>query len=102
MDLTTLALSSSLTLTLAILAAPLALTLRPSPLKQDWALAHVKTSVKSAFFVSLLGLFIFLNDGTETIVTTWQWINVLTFDISVSLKFDFYSIIFTPIALYVT
>jgi len=35
MDLTTLALSSSLTLTLAILAAPLALTLHPSPLKQD-------------------------------------------------------------------
>ena len=102
MDLTTLALSSSLALALAILVAPLALTLHPSPLKQDWALTHVKASVKSAFFVSLLGLFIFLNDGTETIVTTWQWMNVLTFDISVSLKFDFYSIIFTPIALYVT
>nr|WNH24391.1 NADH dehydrogenase subunit 5 [Vinciguerria poweriae] len=102
MDLTTLALSSSLALTLTLLTIPLMLTFSFKPLKQDWALVYVKTSVKTAFFVSLLALMIFLNDGTETIVTTWQWMNTLTFDINVSLKFDFYSIIFTPIALYVT
>ena len=102
MDLTTLALSSSLALTLVLLAIPLVLTLSFKPLKRDWALTHVKTAVKTAFFISLLALLIFINDGTETIITTWQWINTLTFDTNISLKFDFYSIIFTPIALYVT
>nr|QXI83522.1 NADH dehydrogenase subunit 5 [Salanx chinensis] len=95
-------LSSSLLLIFALLLYPLLTTLSPSPVEKDWALTHVKTAVKAAFLVSLLPLFIFLNAGAETIVTVWQWMNTLTFDINVSFKFDHYSIIFTPVALYVT
>nr|YP_010956325.1 NADH dehydrogenase subunit 5 [Astronesthes nigroides]WMY89418.1 NADH dehydrogenase subunit 5 [Astronesthes nigroides] len=99
---TTFALTSSLLLTLTLLIYPLLTTLAPSPRQETWALTHVKTAVKTAFFVSLLPLFIFLDEGAETIVTNWQWMNTLTFDINLSFKFDHYSIIFTPIALYVT
>nr|WNH22788.1 NADH dehydrogenase subunit 5 [Yarrella blackfordi] len=99
---TTLALTSSLLLTLTLLIIPLITTLNPSPRQKDWALTHVKTAVKAAFFTSLLPLVIFLDQGTETVVTNWQWMNTLTFDINLSFKFDHYSTIFTPIALYVT
>uniref|UniRef100_UPI003D42B6F3 NADH dehydrogenase subunit 5 n=1 Tax=Pristobrycon striolatus TaxID=42536 RepID=UPI003D42B6F3 len=97
-----LILSSSLILTLTLLLYPLVLTLTPNPQKPNWALTHVKTAVSSAFFVSLLPLMIFLDQGTESIVTSWHWMNVASFDINISFKFDHYSLIFTPIALFVT
>nr|QWE37354.1 NADH dehydrogenase subunit 5 [Osmerus mordax]UZC54973.1 NADH dehydrogenase subunit 5 [Osmerus mordax] len=102
MHLTSTILSSSLLLIFALLLYPLLTTLNASPAHKEWALTHVKTAVKAAFLVSLLPLFIFLNSGAETIVTAWQWMNTLSFDINLSFKFDHYSIIFTPVALYVT
>uniref|UniRef100_UPI003D371326 NADH dehydrogenase subunit 5 n=1 Tax=Serrasalmus eigenmanni TaxID=165114 RepID=UPI003D371326 len=97
-----LILSSSLILTLALLLYPLIMTLTPTPQKPEWARTHVKTAVSSAFFVSLLPLMIFLDQGTESIVTNWHWMNTASFDINISFKFDHYSLIFTPIALFVT
>nr|ATG33725.1 NADH dehydrogenase subunit 5 [Leptobotia rubrilabris] len=99
---TTLVLSSTLILVLTILIYPLLTTLNPNPQDPKWATSHVKTAVSTAFFVSLLPLMIFLDQGTETIVTNWHWMNTSTFDINISFKFDHYSLIFTPIALYVT
>nr|QPZ47727.1 NADH dehydrogenase subunit 5 [Thymallus grubii flavomaculatus] len=99
---TTLILSSTLLMIFALLIYPLMTTLNSTPRQENWALTHVKTAVKMAFLVSLIPLFIFLDQGTETIVTNWQWMNTSTFDVNLSFKFDHYSIIFTPIALYVT
>nr|WNH18614.1 NADH dehydrogenase subunit 5 [Chilomycterus antennatus] len=99
---TPLLMTSSLIITLAILIYPVLTSLNPNPLNPNWALSQVKTAVKLAFFTSLLPLSLFLNEGTEMVVTNWNWMNTLMFDINISFKFDFYSIIFTPIALYVT
>nr|QWT89340.1 NADH dehydrogenase subunit 5 [Toxotes chatareus] len=99
---TSLMMTSSLIIIFTLLAYPVLTTLSPLPRKPDWALSHVKTAVKLAFFVSLLPLFLFLNEGLETIITNWSWMNTITFDINISLKFDHYSIIFVPVALYVT
>nr|YP_010957144.1 NADH dehydrogenase subunit 5 [Citharichthys stigmaeus]WMY90432.1 NADH dehydrogenase subunit 5 [Citharichthys stigmaeus] len=99
---TSLMMASTLIMIFTLLAYPLLTALLPSPRGQDWAVSHVKTAVKIAFFVSLLPLCLFLNEGAETIVTSWCWMNTNTFDINISLKFDFYSIVFTPVALYVT
>nr|YP_009003701.1 NADH dehydrogenase subunit 5 [Alepes kleinii]AHC02287.1 NADH dehydrogenase subunit 5 [Alepes kleinii] len=99
---TSLMMTSSIIIIFTLLIYPVLTTLNPRPQQPHWALTQVKTAVKLAFFVSLLPLFIYLNEGLETIITNWNWMNTLTFDINISLKFDHYSIIFTPIALYVT
>nr|YP_009142686.1 NADH dehydrogenase subunit 5 [Triplophysa bombifrons]AKH79452.1 NADH dehydrogenase subunit 5 [Triplophysa bombifrons] len=99
---TTLILSSSLILVITILVYPLLTTLSPSRKTSDWATTHVKTAVSTSFFVSLLPLILFLDQGAETIVTNWHWMNTAIFDMNVSFKFDHYSLIVTPIALYVT
>nr|UGW52119.1 NADH dehydrogenase subunit 5 [Thunnus tonggol] len=99
---TSLMMTTSLIIIFSLLAYPVFTTLSPRPQAPDWALTQVKTAVKLAFFVSLLPLFLFMNEGAEAIITNWTWMNTLTFDINISLKFDHYSIIFTPIALYVT
>nr|YP_010133005.1 NADH dehydrogenase subunit 5 [Etheostoma tippecanoe]QWE36445.1 NADH dehydrogenase subunit 5 [Etheostoma tippecanoe]QWE36458.1 NADH dehydrogenase subunit 5 [Etheostoma tippecanoe] len=99
---TSLMMASSLIVIFTLLTYPVLTTLNPCPREPDWATSHVKTAVKLAFMVSLLPLFLFINEGAETIVTSWSWMNTLMFDINISFKFDHYSIIFTPIALYVT
>nr|WNH37240.1 NADH dehydrogenase subunit 5 [Synchiropus goodenbeani] len=68
---------------------------KPYPLK-------VKTTIKLAFFVSLVPLAIFLNTGLEALTYTWAWTKFSCLPLSLSFKFDLYTIIFTPIALYVT
>nr|QJW33586.1 NADH dehydrogenase subunit 5 [Ammocrypta beanii] len=99
---TPLMMTSSLIIIFTLLTYPILTTLSPAPRGNSWALSHVKTAVKLAFLVSLLPLFLFINEGAETVVTSWTWMSTLAFDINVSFKFDHYSIIFTPVALYVT
>nr|YP_010501010.1 NADH dehydrogenase subunit 5 [Cottus tenuis]UXB58403.1 NADH dehydrogenase subunit 5 [Cottus tenuis] len=99
---TSLMMTSSLIIIFTLLLYPVLSTLTPQTKTPYWATSHVKTAVKLGFFVSLLPLFLFLNEGAETIVTSWTWMNTTCFDINISFKFDHYSIIFTPIALYVT
>nr|YP_009020668.1 NADH dehydrogenase subunit 5 [Lophius litulon]AHL44190.1 NADH dehydrogenase subunit 5 [Lophius litulon] len=94
--------ASSLLIIFALLTYPVLTTLTPNPTRGGWALLQVKAAIKLAFFTSLLPLFLFINEGAETIISSWTWTNTHTFDINISLKFDIYSIIFTPVALYVT
>nr|YP_010406852.1 NADH dehydrogenase subunit 5 [Parupeneus pleurostigma]URF19484.1 NADH dehydrogenase subunit 5 [Parupeneus pleurostigma]WNH17626.1 NADH dehydrogenase subunit 5 [Parupeneus pleurostigma] len=102
MHVTSFAMTTSLLTIFSLLLYPLLTTLSPAGPAPNWSLTHVKTAVKWAFLVSLLPLFLFLNEGAEAIITNWAWMNTLTFDVNISLKFDHYSILFTPIALYVT
>nr|QHD18581.1 NADH dehydrogenase subunit 5 [Percilia gillissi] len=94
--------TSGLIIIILLLVYPVLTTLNPHPQNNSWALSQAKTAVKLAFFTSLFPLFIFLNEGTELIITNWGWMNMGSYDINISFKFDLYSIIFTPIALYVT
>nr|YP_009144943.1 NADH dehydrogenase subunit 5 [Gnathopogon taeniellus]AKJ83392.1 NADH dehydrogenase subunit 5 [Gnathopogon taeniellus] len=102
MNSTTLIMSSSLVLVITILIYPLLTTLTPKPQNPEWASTHVKNAVSTAFFISLLPLMIFLDQGMESVTTNWHWMNTHMFDTNISFKFDHYSLIFTPIALYVT
>nr|BBF17087.1 NADH dehydrogenase subunit 5 [Chirocentrus dorab] len=94
--------TSSLTLTIALLSYPLLTTFTPTPLPPQWATTHVKAAVTCAFAVSLIPLCLLLSEGTEAVTTSWHWMNTSTFSTSLSFKFDLYSVVFMPIALYVT
>nr|YP_010892694.1 NADH dehydrogenase subunit 5 [Ambassis agassizii]WJQ22021.1 NADH dehydrogenase subunit 5 [Ambassis agassizii] len=102
MHYTPLMMSSSLLIIFSMLTYPLLTTLTPSTKNPNWATAQVKTAVKLAFFVSLIPLSLFLSEGAETISSNWNWINTHSFNINISLQFDLYSLVFTPVALYVT
>nr|YP_008815887.1 NADH dehydrogenase subunit 5 [Pethia conchonius]WRM53616.1 NADH dehydrogenase subunit 5 [Pethia conchonius]BAO03847.1 NADH dehydrogenase subunit 5 [Pethia conchonius] len=97
----TLFMNSSLLLIFFILMYPVLTTLNPEQQKHKMS-KMTKAAVSSAFLISLLPLMIFLDLKTEGIITNWQWMNTQTFDVNISFKFDHYSLIFVPIALYVT
>nr|YP_010230894.1 NADH dehydrogenase subunit 5 [Lagocephalus guentheri]QSV10700.1 NADH dehydrogenase subunit 5 [Lagocephalus guentheri] len=99
---TTLLMTTSLFLTFVLLLHPILTAINPAPKDLDQNMGTTKTAVKTAFFISLLPLLLFYNEGAEAIITSWNWTNTLSFDINISLKFDHYSIIFMPIALYVS
>nr|WNH20370.1 NADH dehydrogenase subunit 5 [Synodus dermatogenys] len=99
---TTTMMTSMLLLTITLLILPLAKALTSPTMQQDWAQAQATKAVKLAFFISLAPLFVFVSEGLETATMTWKWMNTATFDVGLSLKFDIYSITFTPIALFVS
>nr|AIG23497.1 NADH dehydrogenase subunit 5 [Murexia naso] len=61
-----------------------------------------KNMTKLAFFTSLIPLLLFMYTGQEATITNWQWFPANTFNLSMSFKLDYFSIIFIPIAFYVT
>nr|YP_009142737.1 NADH dehydrogenase subunit 5 [Chaenogobius gulosus]AKI30260.1 NADH dehydrogenase subunit 5 [Chaenogobius gulosus] len=99
---TTHMMTTALMLVFLLLAYPVLTTFSYNPKMPTWALVQVKTAIKLAFLVSLFPLFLFLTEGTETVITSWNWMNTSMFDVNISFKFDFYSVIFVPIALYVS
>nr|BBA12807.1 NADH dehydrogenase subunit 5 [Kraemeria cunicularia] len=98
---TSLATSSAFVLIFLILIFPL-IKPRPISTSQEEVAAQIENCVKISFFVSLIPLLLLLSEGAETIMTAWTWATTNSFTITISLKYDFYSIIFTPVALYVT
>nr|BBI37612.1 NADH dehydrogenase subunit 5 [Trimma sp. ROM-80442] len=102
MHSTPLMMTTSLLIIFTILLVPIFSTLSPSPKNNKRYSHQVKTAVKLAFMISLLPLFLFFSEGAETISSHVDWIDILAFSLKISLKFDFYSIIFMPVALYVT
>nr|YP_002456408.1 NADH dehydrogenase subunit 5 [Mitsukurina owstoni]ACA61227.1 NADH dehydrogenase subunit 5 [Mitsukurina owstoni] len=94
--------NSSLLMIFTVLIFPLMTSLNPKELNPNWSSSYAKMAVKISFFISLIPLFIFLDQGLESIMTNYNWMNIGPFDINMSFKFDMYSIMFIPVALYVT
>nr|YP_008592616.1 NADH dehydrogenase subunit 5 [Umbra pygmaea]BAN81632.1 NADH dehydrogenase subunit 5 [Umbra pygmaea] len=92
-----------LMMTFVLLITPLMpFSSHPHSSKKNQIVNWTKNAVKSAFLLSIAPLVFLLDYGAETVITNWHWINIMTFDINLSFKFDSYSIIFVSVALYVT
>nr|YP_009184488.1 NADH dehydrogenase subunit 5 [Tamandua mexicana]ALO62549.1 NADH dehydrogenase subunit 5 [Tamandua mexicana] len=63
---------------------------------------HVKTSIMYAFMTSMIPTTMFLMSDQETIISNWHWITVQTMKLSMSFKMDYFSLMFVPVALFVT
>nr|YP_161257.1 NADH dehydrogenase subunit 5 [Notoryctes typhlops]CAG26456.1 NADH dehydrogenase subunit 5 [Notoryctes typhlops] len=96
-----LLLNSSAMLTIIILTLPLLHNAIFPNKTHDFPL-HCKNMITLAFTMSLTTLMTFILTGQETTITNWQWLSINTFTLNLSFKFDYFSIIFIPIALYVT
>nr|YP_009685709.1 NADH dehydrogenase subunit 5 [Epiplatys lamottei]QDU24357.1 NADH dehydrogenase subunit 5 [Epiplatys lamottei] len=91
---------SGITLILLVLSYPLVFNLIQK--SKQLTSTQIESAVKMAFLISLFPLFIFLYNGSEAGVTSLTWTNTIVFDVNISFKFDFYSLIFIPVALFVT
>nr|YP_009114611.1 NADH dehydrogenase subunit 5 [Propithecus diadema]YP_010443144.1 NADH dehydrogenase subunit 5 [Propithecus candidus]AII98168.1 NADH dehydrogenase subunit 5 [Propithecus diadema]AII98978.1 NADH dehydrogenase subunit 5 [Propithecus diadema]UTE81899.1 NADH dehydrogenase subunit 5 [Propithecus candidus]UTE81912.1 NADH dehydrogenase subunit 5 [Propithecus candidus]UTE81925.1 NADH dehydrogenase subunit 5 [Propithecus candidus] len=92
---------SSLTLiTLTILALPIAMNLTNH--KNTSFAPHVKSSIACAFITSLIPTMLFMFSGQEMIISNWHWMTIQTLKLSLSFKLDHFSILFVPVALFVT
>nr|ACJ43710.1 NADH dehydrogenase subunit 5 [Neurergus strauchii] len=92
--------NSSFILSLTLLILPLIMaSFMKTP--KTWP-TLVKTSVKCSFLFTLLPMLIFMNLGLESTTINFSWMTVYNFNISSSIKIDHYSVLFSPIALFVT
>nr|YP_010409827.1 NADH dehydrogenase subunit 5 [Saguinus labiatus rufiventer]URH14699.1 NADH dehydrogenase subunit 5 [Saguinus labiatus rufiventer] len=63
---------------------------------------YVKLAIIYAFTASLLSSMVFTFMGQESIISNWHWITIQTMKLSMNFKLDFFSMMFTPVALFVT
>nr|YP_009166037.1 NADH dehydrogenase subunit 5 [Motacilla cinerea]AKU71455.1 NADH dehydrogenase subunit 5 [Motacilla cinerea] len=99
MDLS-LVLNTFMLLTLATLFTPILFPLLSNNLKNTPT--TITNTVKTSFLISLIPMTIYIHSGTESLTTVWEWKYIMNFKIPVSLKMDFYSLTFFPIALFVS
>nr|YP_010436665.1 NADH dehydrogenase subunit 5 [Garrulax courtoisi]UTA95881.1 NADH dehydrogenase subunit 5 [Garrulax courtoisi] len=99
MDLSMILMISML-LTLTTLSSPVLLPLLSDKLKNTPA--SITKTVKTSFLISLIPMTIHIYSGTDCLLTLWEWKFIMNFKIPISLKMDFYSLTFFPIALFVS
>nr|YP_009180334.1 NADH dehydrogenase subunit 5 [Suthora nipalensis]ALL96713.1 NADH dehydrogenase subunit 5 [Suthora nipalensis] len=87
-------------LTLTTLLTPIIFPLLSDNFKNNPA--TITNTVKTSFLISLIPMTIHIHSGTESLLTLWEWKFIMNFKIPISLKMDFYSLTFFPIALFVS
>nr|AII99260.1 NADH dehydrogenase subunit 5 [Indri indri] len=93
---------SSFTLvTLLILMLPILMNLMNTNKDSSYG-PYVKTSIACAFTTSLIPTTLFMFSGQEMTISNWHWMTIQTLNITLSFKFDYFSMLFVPVALFVT
>nr|AFA45423.1 NADH dehydrogenase subunit 5 [Chlorocebus cynosuros]AOR40631.1 NADH dehydrogenase subunit 5 [Chlorocebus cynosuros] len=87
--------------TLASLTLPIITTFINPNKKQSYP-DHVKTTMMYAFITSLLPTTLYISLNQETTIWSWHWMMTQTLDLTLSFKLDYFSVMFTPIALFIT
>nr|YP_007626729.1 NADH dehydrogenase subunit 5 [Tragelaphus scriptus]AEP22271.1 NADH dehydrogenase subunit 5 [Tragelaphus scriptus] len=93
--------SSFTLITLLLLTMPVMMTSSNTHKTLNYPL-YVKTTISYAFFTSTIPMMMFIHTGQETIISNWHWLTIQTLKLSMSFKMDYFSMMFIPVALFVT
>nr|YP_002600987.1 NADH dehydrogenase subunit 5 [Giraffa giraffa angolensis]QUQ06802.1 NADH dehydrogenase subunit 5 [Giraffa giraffa angolensis]QUQ06815.1 NADH dehydrogenase subunit 5 [Giraffa giraffa angolensis]QUQ06828.1 NADH dehydrogenase subunit 5 [Giraffa giraffa angolensis]BAH23351.1 NADH dehydrogenase subunit 5 [Giraffa giraffa angolensis] len=93
---------SSLSLTtLFLLTIPIMMTSSSTYKTSNYPL-YVKTAISCAFTTSMVPTMMFIHTGQEMVISNWHWLTIQTIKLSLSFKMDYFSMMFIPVALFVT
>nr|QUJ09863.1 NADH dehydrogenase subunit 5 [Tremarctos ornatus] len=93
--------TSSVITALLMLTMPIILT-STSTYKDKSYPRYVKTTISYAFTISTIPMMMFIFSGQETVISNWHWVTIQTLKLTLSFKLDYFSMIFMPVALFVT
>nr|AEP21036.1 NADH dehydrogenase subunit 5 [Cephalophorus callipygus] len=93
--------SSFTLMTLFLLTIPIMMTSYPTYKTSNYPL-YVKTTISYAFLISMIPTMMFIHTGQEAIISNWHWLTMQTLKLSLSFKMDYFSMMFVPVALFVT
>nr|YP_007625897.1 NADH dehydrogenase subunit 5 [Cephalophus dorsalis]AEP21075.1 NADH dehydrogenase subunit 5 [Cephalophus dorsalis] len=93
--------SSFTLMTLLLLTIPIMMTGSPTYKTSNYPL-YVKTTISYAFLMSMIPTMMFIYTGQEAIISNWHWLTMQTLKLSLSFKMDYFSMMFVPVALFVT
>nr|YP_009571932.1 NADH dehydrogenase subunit 5 [Kogia sima]QBH74667.1 NADH dehydrogenase subunit 5 [Kogia sima] len=88
-------------LTLLILTAPIMMS-STNFYKNNKYQLYVKNIVLCAFIISLAPMMMHLHTTQEALISNWHWITIQTFKLTLSFKMDYFSLMFMPVALFIT
>nr|QDA81164.1 NADH dehydrogenase subunit 5 [Megatherium americanum] len=63
---------------------------------------YVKTSIMYALLTSTIPTTLYIWSGQEMVISNWHWMTTQTMKFTLSFKLDYFSLIFIPVALFVT
>ncbi|NP_659347.1 NADH dehydrogenase subunit 5 (mitochondrion) [Odobenus rosmarus rosmarus] len=93
--------TSSVITTLLMLTMPIMLA-STSIYKSKLYPEYVKTTTSYAFVISTVPMMMFIYSGQEMIISNWHWMTIQSVKLSLSFKLDHFSMIFMPVALFIT
>nr|ARO74677.1 NADH dehydrogenase subunit 5 [Cynogale bennetti] len=93
--------TSSMLTTMLILLLPI-ISSNTQMYKNNLYPHYVKIMIFYAFTASMIPTMMFIASGQEMIISSWHWMTIQTLQLSLSLKLDYFSIIFISVALFVT
>nr|YP_214950.1 NADH dehydrogenase subunit 5 [Trachypithecus obscurus]AAX19330.1 NADH dehydrogenase subunit 5 [Trachypithecus obscurus] len=93
--------ASIIMLTLTYLMLPIIITLI-KPNKNHLYPNYVKTIMMFAFVFSLFPMTLYILLDQDMIISNWHWTTIQSLELTLSFKLDYFSMMFTPIALFIT
>nr|URH16103.1 NADH dehydrogenase subunit 5 [Cheracebus lugens] len=93
--------SSIALMALVPLLVPIMITLT-SPRNNPLYPHYVKLAIMYSLSISMLSTAMFIFTGQESVISNWHWTTIQTIKLFLSFKLDFFSMVFTPVALLVT
>nr|YP_009424265.1 NADH dehydrogenase subunit 5 [Sundasciurus brookei]ARH02632.1 NADH dehydrogenase subunit 5 [Sundasciurus brookei] len=92
---------SFILLSLTALIFPILLTMT-SLYKSNKYPNYVKNTIIYAFTFCMTPTLMFIHSDYELIISNWHWMTIQTFNFTMSFKLDYFSMLFMPVALFVT